>query len=123
MLNNINQFKKDALSKCNMPVPGLGISGDVVTYNDIPLSDCCNAEQLDIAISIGIALNPKLKVLLITNGEKLDSDSWAKLEQRLVESGTQAWVERMDESGELGIFIEEGKIAAIDGEKIEQNDG
>lgn len=112
-LKEIDNFKVAALAGAALPVPGLTIEGDVVLLNGIPLAQCSHAQKLKVSLAIGMAVNPRLRVLRLTDGEKFDSDSWAIIRELAEANGFQVWVECMDESGEIGIVIEAGEVAAV----------
>jgi hypothetical protein len=111
-LTAIDTFTTDLLNDVKMPVPGLGITDDGITLNEIPFSQCSHAQRLKTATAIGMAANPKLRIIRISDGEKFDSESWAILEQMATENDFQIWVEQMDESGQIGVFIEDGSVKA-----------
>ena len=49
----------------------------VVTYNNVPFDQCSSSEQLRVSLAMGLALNPKLKVILIRDGSLLDGQRHA----------------------------------------------
>ena len=105
------------LAKASFPLPGLGFGINGVTYNGLPLEQASAAEQLRVSMSMAIASNPKLRVIRITDGSLLDSNSMAVIEEMCKAEDFQVWIEQVEETGKVGIFIEEGRVAAIDGEK------
>ena len=58
-------------------------------------------------------LNPTLKVLRM-DGNNLDSDSLAAISAIVKENDYQAWIEKVDETGKVGIVIEDGQIISRD---------
>ncbi len=101
--------KATRLSKVKMPVKGLSVSGDCVLYDDIPLSQVNTAKALEICIAISMKLNPKLKVLW-GNANDLDDASLKIIEEIAEKNGYQLWLEKVDTTGEIGFYIEEGKL-------------
>ncbi len=114
MIQQIDEFKTDMLESAAMPVPGLGfdIEGDV-TLNGIPFGDCSHAQRLKVALALAMSANPTLRVIRITDGEKFDRASWAVIEEMAAANDMQVWIECMNESGDIGIFIEDGAVARI----------
>jgi len=111
----IDRFKNDLLENAKLPVPGLGFDLDGnITLNDIPLAQCSHAQRLKVAMAIAMAGNPKLRIMRVSDGEKFDSDSWRIIEEMAKENDFQVWIEKMDESGEIGIYIEDGRIGGIE---------
>lgn len=109
-LEGIESSKSKALASAKWPIPGLAFSTSGVTYNEIPFEQCSSAEQLRVSLAIGMALNPKLRVLLIRDGSLLDSKSFAEVESLAGKNGYQVWIEQVDESGKVGIVIENGEV-------------
>ena len=110
-IKEIDNLKERTIREAEMPVEGLGFNDIGVTYNNTLIKQCSTAEQNKISISIGMAMNPKLRVLLIRDGSALDSESMNDIQEMVKDKGYQAWVEVVDETGELGICIEDGEVA------------
>ena len=108
----LDKSKANALATATFPLDGLSFGDDGVTYNGQPLGQASAAEQLRAATAIAAALNPTVRVIRIADGSLLDSDSRAALEEMARAENFQIWLELVDESGELGIVIEDGKIKA-----------
>jgi DNA repair exonuclease SbcCD ATPase subunit len=110
-LNAVQQRKAEALQQAIFPVDGLGFAEDGVTFQGIPFSQASSAEQLRVSLGMAMALNPILRVIRITDGSLLDSDSMAEVQRMATENDYQVWVETVDTSGKLGIVIEDGEVA------------
>jgi hypothetical protein len=106
----IDKQKADAIAGAKMPVEGLGFTDGTVTFNGLPLAQASSAEQLRVSASIGAALNPALRVLLARDGSLLDKKSMKALAEFAAEKDLQIWVEKVDESGEVGVVIEDGHV-------------
>ena len=113
---NINDFeaqKRAALADAKFPVNGLGFGDGCVTYNDIPLSQASSAEQIRVSMAIAMATNPDLKVIHIAAGSLLDSEGMNIIKELAEEGDYQVWIEKVDESGKVGIVFEDGEIVAV----------
>jgi hypothetical protein len=55
-------------------------------------------------------LNPVLRVIRITDGSLLDSETMAEINKMVSEGEYQLWIERVEDSGKVGIVIEDGSI-------------
>ena len=108
----IDSEKAEAIENATMPVPMLSFNESGVTYNDVPLKQCSAAEQLRVSVAMAMALNPEIRVIRITDGSLLDSSNLALIEEMAKEEDFQVWIERVDESGKLGVYIKEGEIVA-----------
>lgn len=112
-IQNIDAMKEDMLAKAQFPLPGLGFGVNGVTYNNLPLEQASAAEQLRVSMAMAMAMNPKLRVIRITDGSLLDSNSMAVIEEMCSAQDFQCWLEVVDESGKIGIVIEDGKVKAV----------
>lgn len=111
-IEDLDLQKQSSLSKAKYPVDGLGLSDNGVTYNGIPFDQASAAEKLRVSAAIGLAMNPKLRVLLIRDGSLLDEESMAQLEDFAQENDAQVWVERVGRVGDVGVVIEDGEVVS-----------
>jgi DNA repair exonuclease SbcCD ATPase subunit len=118
-LEKINEAKNDIFKTAKMPIEGLGVTSEGVTYNELPLSQLALSEQIKVSMHIAIAQNPKLKCIFIRDGSLLDSDSKKYIEKVAKEKDYKIIVEQVDESGKVGVYIEDGEVKANNYEKGE----
>lgn len=104
--------KENAIRNAKMPLEGLSFSDGSVLYNGLPIEQISSAEQLKISMAMAMAMNPKLRVIRITDGSLLDSESMKTIESMSKEKDYQVWIEIVDESGRVGIVIDEGQVIA-----------
>jgi hypothetical protein len=109
-IDEIDTEKASQLGSAKFPIPELGFTENGVIYKDIPFDQCSSAEKLRVSLSIGIALNPKLKVLLVRDGSLLDQDSLKLITEMIEKSDHQLWLEKVSEGKECSIIIEDGKV-------------
>ena len=102
--------KDTALRLAKMPIEGLSVNDTGVIYNDIPFSQLSSSEQLIVSLCIAMALNPKLRVIRITDGSLLDEASMSIIKKYAKAEKYQIWVEKVDGSGTVGFYIEEGEV-------------
>lgn len=107
-----NQDKREKIAAAKMPVDGLGFGEDCITFNGVPFNQASDAEQLRASIAIAMAANPRLKVILVRDGSLLDRKSMALLGEMADTHDCQVWVEAVDDSGEVGIVMEDGAVAS-----------
>lgn len=110
-IDAIDRQKADTLSAARWPIPGLGFDGEGVTFKGVPLEQASSAEQTRIAVAIGLALNPKLPVVLIRDGSLLDEQSLAAVAEQSKAAGAQVWVERVGKGAECSVIIEDGEVS------------
>lgn len=106
----IDEQKATMLKEAAFPVEGLGFSEDGVTFGEIPFSQASGAEQLRVSLAMAMALNPKLRVIRITDGSLLDDGNMALIRDMAREKDMQVWIEVVDDSGTVGVYIEDGEV-------------
>jgi len=104
------QAKRDAIAKGHLPVDGLGFGDGCITLNGFPLDQASTAESIDACVSIAMALNPTLKVILIRDGSSLDSEMRERIALRAGEKGYRVFMECVDNEGGERITIEDGVV-------------
>lgn len=109
----IDAEKQKLITSAKYPIPGLSFDNDGnVLFNGIPFSQASSADQTKVSIAIGLALNPKLRVLLIRDGSLLDEESLAMVADIAAKNDAQVWMERVSTGGEVSVVIEDGMVAA-----------
>lgn len=111
-LEAIEVEKEARLSTAQFPVAALSFSDSGVLLNSLPFEQASAAEQLRVSVAMGMAMNPRLKVLLIRDGSLLDDNNLALLGDLAAKEGCQVWVERVGKGKEVSIVIEDGEVAA-----------
>ncbi len=113
LIADLDKQKFEALKAAQFPIDGLGFDDTGITYNDTPWKDLCSAEQLRVSLAMAMAMNPVLKFIRISDGSLLDSDNVALIEAMAAEKGYQILMEVVDDSGTVGIYIEDGCVAGV----------
>jgi len=111
-LLKITNEKIGILEQLNFDIENLEIKNGELLYNNIPLSQSSSAEQLKACTEIAIKTIPKdgLRVILIRDGNRLDSNNFKILEELSRKNDVQIIIERVDETGEQGLYMENGVI-------------
>jgi hypothetical protein len=71
------------------------------------------------AVAMGLAANPRLKVLLVRDGSLLDEDSLRLVATMAAEADAQVWLERVGEGAECSVVIEEGHVRGAEPIQVE----
>jgi DNA repair exonuclease SbcCD ATPase subunit len=112
--------RRAVIEAAPLPIEGLGFGDDGITYNGVPFEQASTAEQLRVSAAIAMALSPKLRVLVIREGSLLDEHSLRMLGEMAEAQDFVCLVESVSTSGDVGIYIEDGQVAAINGVPVEQ---
>lgn len=115
-LEKIAKAKEEAIAAVHFPVQGLGFGNEEVLWQGLPFNQVSNADQIRASVAIGMAMNPQLRVMRIKDGSLLDSKSMAIVEELAKGEEFQLWMEVVDESGKVGIYLEDGEIKAVNDE-------
>ena len=110
LIAEIDGRKKKAVADAAMPVDGLSFDDRQVYLNGIPFSQCSAAEQLRVSMAIGMAANPTIRVMCIADGALLDDNSMGMVRALAAEHEMQVWLERVGDSDEGAIIIEDGEV-------------
>lgn len=109
-IQDIDQLKLNTLQSAAFPINGLSFDEEGVTFNSIPFKQCSAAERLKVSMAMAMALNPKLRVIRILDGSLLDSANLRLIHEMAKEQDYQVWMELVDESGTMGVMIEDGQV-------------
>lgn len=111
----VDTEKQRQLAGATFPVDGLAFSDDGLTFQGLPFEQASYAQQLRVAVAMGLSMSPTLRVLLIKHGNALDAKSLRILTELADDAGAQVWIERVAEAADgVSIFIEDGKVLATE---------
>lgn len=109
----VDERKAKGLRDAKMPLDGLSFDEAGVTYRGIPFRQCSAAERLRVSLAIAMAMNPKIRVIRIVDGSLLDRENMALIEDMAQANDYQVWIERVDDTGDIGILIEDGQATPV----------
>lgn len=114
-INNADVEKVQMLTSATFPLEGIGLDANGgVTWQGLPFEQASTAVRTRVSVAIGAALNPKLRVILVRNGNDLDRKNLALLAESAREHGLQCWVERIaGGDGQATVVIEDGSVAEV----------
>jgi len=110
MIGVIDEQKKTALAELNLPYPGLSFEEGMVMYNEVPLRQASKAEQIRVSMAVAMAMKPEIRIVLIRDGSLLDSTNLALIHKLAEKNDYQVWIEAVDETGDVGIYLEDGMV-------------
>jgi DNA repair exonuclease SbcCD ATPase subunit len=102
--------RDQAIIEARYPIKGLEAQDEGVYLNGLPWQQASGAEALAASVAIGLALNPKLKILLIRDASLLDQENLKLVADMAAEAGAQLWLERVSEGDEVSVIIEDGMV-------------
>jgi DNA repair exonuclease SbcCD ATPase subunit len=109
-LKKIIDYKNDLVKSTKFPVEGLDFANGGINYNSVPFAQSSTAQKLKVSTAIGMAINPKLRVMLIDGAESLDSTQKQIVADMAKNNDYQLWITEVNENEKVGIYIEDGAV-------------
>lgn len=106
----IDQSKQDALAAAKFPLPNLSFDESGVIHNGLPFSQASTGEQLRVSVAVGMALNPKLRVIFIRDGSLIDDAGLALIAEMADKKDYQVWLETVHSKDPTAVVIEDGEV-------------
>lgn len=106
----IDQDKADKLAWAEFPLEGLSFDDSRVLLNGVPFSQSSQARQLQAAVAIGLALNPKVRVIIVRDASLLDDESLQLVKELAVKHDAQIWLEVVNSKDPSAVIIEDGEV-------------
>lgn len=111
-LDDIEERKRRALVAADFPVAGLSVDESGVTFDGIPFGQVNTAMRRRVAFAIATAGDPKLRLVIVKDGDLLDAGSLEFIQAIADQRGYTVLVERdRDESRDIGFTIVDGALA------------
>lgn len=117
-IGTIDAQKLQLVSSAKFPIEGLSFGEDGVLYKGantkepMPFEQASQAERLRVSVAVGAARNPKLRVMTVREGSRLDKKGLVLLAKLAKERDLQVWLERPGEDGPATVIIVDGTVTA-----------
>ena len=109
-IQTLDDMKESALAAATFPVDGLSFAEGDVSFNGILFDQLSSAEQLRVSLAMAMAMNPKLRVVRITDGSLLDETSLGIVWAMAQEKEYQVWIECVGNRADATVVIEDGEV-------------
>lgn len=106
----IDRGKQEALAAAKFPLPGLSFDENGVVYGGLPFAQASTGEQLRVSVAVGMALNPRLRVIFIRDGSLIDEAGLALIAELAKENEYQVWIETVRSADPTAVVIEDGEV-------------
>lgn len=123
-IDGAEEERRARIAAAAFPVPGLGFdAAGMVTLDGIPFEQASTGAKLRTSLAIGIALNPRLRLMIVREGSMLDRRNLALVAREATERGFRVLMERVGDGDEVSVVIEDGlvledrRIAAPEGSR------
>ena len=111
--------RKAVIEAADLPIPGLGFGDDCLTYDGVRFDQASTAVTTRVCTAIAMAMSAKIRVLLVKDWSLLDQKNRQIVTEMAEQRGYLVLAETVDESGEVGVYIEEGRVVAVNGQAVE----
>ena len=98
------------IAAADLPVTGLAFGDGFLTLNGQPMEQASDAEQLELSVAVAAKLNPKLRVIRVREGSRMDSDAMSRLANYAQVNDLQVWVETVDSQRAGAVVLEDGMV-------------
>ena len=110
-IDECDERKRALLAAARFPVEGLAVDGEAVLFGGLPLAQANRATQIRVSAAIGMALNPRLRIMFVEDGSLLDTESLGLMAALAEANGSQVWMEVVSSDGDgCEVFIEDGHV-------------
>lgn len=109
-IDALDDAKRAAIAGASFPLEGLSVGDEGILYRGVPFSQASGAESLRVSVAIGLAMNPRLRVILVREGALLDDESLAALTDEAAKRDAQVWIEIVGNREGVSLVIEDGSV-------------
>jgi hypothetical protein len=107
----LDKERADAIAAAKMPVEGLTLGDSMVLFNGLPFDQASASARLKVSCAVAMASNPELRIIRTYDGSLLDQKSMGMLAAMASSNDWQIWIEKVDETGQIGFVIVDGEVA------------
>lgn len=115
-IEKIDNDKAEAVASAPWPVEDMELTEDGIMLNGRPFAQASSRERTIASAKVGMALNSKLRLLIIKNGSELDNDALEALQELLESNDYQALVEIVtrteEDENRCQVVIVDGELKA-----------
>jgi len=113
-LTKIAEERAEAVAKAKWPVPGMELTENGLLMNGLPFEQASTSQRIMASVKVGMALNPKLRLLVCQHGSDLDNDTLDALAKVVEEHKFQLLIELVTRSKEdeerCAVVIADGSV-------------
>jgi len=113
-LKEIQDERAEAVAKAKWPMKGMELTEDGLLMDGLPFEQASTSQRIMASVKVGMALNPKLRLLVCQHGSDLDNDTLDALDAVVKEGNFQCIVEVVTRSKEdeerCAVVIADGEV-------------
>jgi hypothetical protein len=116
--------QKAALEAAKWPVDGLSLDSEGVLFNALPLEQASRSARTIVSAKIGMALNPRLRLMVCEDGSDLDAETLEALDKLMAEEKYQMILELVtrgkEDEARCAVIVQDG-TSFLDSEKSSES--
>ena len=124
-LTEIKEERAEAVAKAKWPMPGMELTEDGLLMDGLPFEQASTSQRIMASVKVGMALNPKLRLLVCQHGSDLDNDTLDALEAAAKEHDFQLLIELVTRSKEdeerCAVIIADGEVVGAEAPDKEES--
>lgn len=113
-LTEIQEKRAEAVANAKWPVEGMELNEDGLLMDGLPFEQASTSQRIMASVKVGMALNPKLRLLVCQHGSDLDNATLDALDEVVRTSDFQCLVEIVTRSKEdeerCAVVIADGEV-------------
>ena len=117
-LKAIQDMRAEEVANAEWPMDGMELNEDGLVMNGLPFEQASTSQRIMASVKVGMALNPKLRLLVCQHGSDLDNETLDALAKAVEENDFQLIIElvtRTDADAErCAVIIEDGRVVGAD---------
>lgn len=125
-LKEILEERADVVAKAKWPIEGMEMNEDGLLMNGLPFEQASTSQRIMASVAVGMALNPKLRLLVCQHGSDLDNETLDALDEVVKAGNFQCLVEVVTRSEydeqRCAVVIENGRVKGVEDAEKEGNE-
>jgi DNA repair exonuclease SbcCD ATPase subunit len=113
-LKDIQEERAEAVASAEWPIEGMELNEDGLLMNGLPFEQASTSQRIMASVAVGMALNPKLRLLVCQHGSDLDNETLDALDAIVKAGDFQCLVEIVTRSKEdeerCAVVIADGEV-------------
>lgn len=125
-LKAIQDKRAKEVAEAEWPMEGMELNEDGLLMNGLPFEQASTSQRIMASVKVGMALNPKLRLLVCQHGSDLDKETLDALEKAAKENDFQLLIEivtRTSADEDLcAVIIEDGQVVGAEESQDDPDD-
>lgn len=125
-LKEIQEERAEVVANAKWPMPGMELTEDGLLMDGLPFEQASTSQRIMASVKVGMALNPKLRLLVCQHGSDLDNATLDALDQAAKEHDFQLLIELVTRSKEdeerCAVIIADGEVVGAEKSEDSESD-